>query len=140
MQLCAVRKIDFRIRGYHCDAYGHVNNARYLELFEEGRWAFLQPAVDKNFFKDRGLIFVVVNINISYKKPLIPDQVVEIECLSLEYRNMSLVVTQEIRDKETGDLHSSADITFVLLTEEGKPHPVTDEIKNKFNELMSIPC
>ncbi len=29
-----------RIRGYHLDGYGHVNNARYLEFLEEARWAY----------------------------------------------------------------------------------------------------
>ena len=27
------------VRGYHLDGYGHVNNARYLEFYEEGRWS-----------------------------------------------------------------------------------------------------
>jgi thioesterase-3 len=26
-----------KIRGYHLDLNGHVNNARYLEFLEEGR-------------------------------------------------------------------------------------------------------
>ena len=29
------------IRGYHLDAYRHVNNARYLEFLEEARWQYL---------------------------------------------------------------------------------------------------
>ncbi len=31
--------INIRVRGYHVDLFRHVNNARYLELLEEGRWA-----------------------------------------------------------------------------------------------------
>ena len=63
-----------KVRGYHCDAYSHVNNARYLEFLEEARWNFLEPALKEKFFEERNLIFVVVNINIAYKKPLIPNQ------------------------------------------------------------------
>ena len=31
-----------RIRNYHLDGYGHVNNARYLEFLEEARWHFFE--------------------------------------------------------------------------------------------------
>ncbi|XLM23374.1 thioesterase, partial [Chromobacterium piscinae] len=27
-----------KVRGYHLDLFGHVNNARYLEFLEEARW------------------------------------------------------------------------------------------------------
>ena len=32
-----------KVRGYHLDLYGHVNNARYLEFLEEARWAYFEP-------------------------------------------------------------------------------------------------
>ncbi|WOD06656.1 acyl-CoA thioesterase [Marinomonas sp. GJ51-6] len=32
--------IQIKVRGYHLDVFQHVNNARYLEFLEEGRWAF----------------------------------------------------------------------------------------------------
>lgn len=30
-----------KVRGYPLDIYGHVNNARYLECLEEGRWGVM---------------------------------------------------------------------------------------------------
>ena len=36
-----------KVRGYHADLYGHVNNARYLELLEEARWNHFENSVDK---------------------------------------------------------------------------------------------
>jgi len=30
---------QIKVRGYHCDFYGHVNNARFLEFLEEARWS-----------------------------------------------------------------------------------------------------
>ena len=36
----SISHVSMRVRGYHLDGYGHVNNARYLEFMEEGRWAF----------------------------------------------------------------------------------------------------
>ena len=37
--------MNVRVRNYHLDGYGHVNNARYLEFLEEARWAFLRNTV-----------------------------------------------------------------------------------------------
>ena len=33
---------NIKVRGFHTDLYGHVNNARYLEFLEEARWEFLE--------------------------------------------------------------------------------------------------
>ncbi len=128
-----------QIRGYHCDAYGHVNNARYLEFLEEARWTFLEPALRENFFDIRNLLFIVVNINISYKKPLIPAQIVDIEITGVTYNNKNIVVRQIITDKGTGELASEALVTFVLLNSRtGKPVTITPEIVAKFDELTEI--
>ena len=128
-----------KIRGYHCDAYGHVNNARYLELLEEARWEFLEPAIHEKFFEKRNLLFVVVNINISFKKPLVPNQVIDIQLKDIAYNNKSIVVYQEITDKHTGAICSSAQVTFVLLeASTGKPESITQEIIAKFDELTDM--
>ena len=128
-----------QIRGYHCDAYGHVNNARYLELLEEARWTFLEPALKENFFDTRNLLFIVVNINITYKKPLVPAQVVNIEITDVTYNNKSMVVRQTITDNQTRELASEAQVTFVLLNSKtGKPETITDDIIAKFDELTAL--
>ncbi|MDC1431431.1 acyl-CoA thioesterase [Bacteroidia bacterium] len=128
-----------QIRGYHCDAYGHVNNARYLELLEEARWSFLEPAVKEKFFEIRDLLFIVVNINISYKKPLVPTQVVDMEITDVTYNNKSMIVRQTIVDKSTRELASEALVTFVLLNSKtGKPETITTEIIAKLDELTDM--
>ena len=128
---------SIRIRGYHCDAYGHVNNARYLELLEEARWKFLEPAVQDHFFETEQLLFVVVNINIAFKKPLLPHRLIHIHVKDMEFKNRSISMVQEIIDDESKALCSRAEIQFVLLDAENhKPVPVSDEIISKFNQLI----
>ena len=128
-----------KVRGYHCDAYSHVNNARYLEFLEEARWNFLEPALKEKFFEERNLIFVVVNINIAYKKPLIPNQEIMLGLSSIEYKNKSIIVHQTITDKDTAVLCSSAEVSFVLInTRDGRPATVSQEIIDKFNQLIAL--
>jgi thioesterase-3 len=56
---------EITIRGYHVDGFGHVNNARYLEFFEEDRWATLDARIGLSRWLKMGLIFMVVNINLN---------------------------------------------------------------------------
>ena len=58
-----------KVRGYHCDFYGHVNNARYLELLEEARWQFLEDGLDLAYWKQRNMGFVVASVTINYRRP-----------------------------------------------------------------------
>jgi thioesterase-3 len=133
-----VNGIDRMVRGFHCDAYGHVNNARYLELLEDARWEFLQPAVEEQFFDKRNLIFVVVNINISYKKPVVPNTLIHIEITNAQFNNKSVVVEQQVLKKDTGEVCTDAAVTFVLLDKDTwKPATITPEIIAKFEFLAA---
>ena len=59
---------EIKVRGYHLDMFRHVNNARYLEFLEDGRWAFFDG--NPQFFHQlKGATFFVVNININYRRP-----------------------------------------------------------------------
>lgn len=125
------------VRGYHCDAYGHVNNATYLQFFEEGRWHFLQPSLDSGFFDKKELIFVVVHISIHFRKPLFPNDKIHISLESGTYNNKSIVVKQNI--KRGADICSEADITFVLLNKNDmRPATIDDEVKEEFERLFTI--
>lgn len=122
------------IRGYHCDAYGHVNNARYLEFFEECRWTFLDPALQKGVFTELGLLFVVVNIELDYKKPLLPGDIAEVNIVDLEYSNMSITIYQSIT--VNSDLYTKARVKFVLLdANTQKASKITSDIQSIFESL-----
>ena len=56
-----------RIRNYHLDGYGHVNNARYLEFLEEARWHFFER---HNLLAGLGGISILVaRADIRYLRP-----------------------------------------------------------------------
>ena len=63
----SISHVSMRVRGYHLDGYGHVNNARYLEFMEEGRWAFFDehPRLIQQLHS-AGRAFVVVNFCLLY--------------------------------------------------------------------------
>ena len=105
---------EIKIRGYHLDLYGHVNNARYLEFLEEARWELFENHVDLKRWKKRNLGFFVVRITIDYRRPASLGDVLRIETHLSRFGEKSAVFTQEITRKSTGERIADADITFVL--------------------------
>ena len=104
-----------KVRGFHCDMFGHVNNARYLEFLEEARWEWLNRIGPFDFFENKNLSFVVVNININYKRPSIlnDELIITVELKSIG--NKSAVVHQTITRKSDNKLIADADVTFAMV-------------------------
>ncbi len=105
---------EIKVRGYHSDFYGHVNNARYLEFFEEDRWAYLESKIDLRKWAAEGLVFLVVNINVNYRKAVVVGETLVVTTKLEEIRNKSAVLKQEIFFKGTDIIAADALITFVI--------------------------
>ena len=87
---------EIKVRGYHTDSYGHVNNARFLEFLEEDRWAQLESSIDLGKWARKGLFFLVVNININYRRPVVLGEVINISTKIERIGTKSVVLKQEI--------------------------------------------
>ena len=128
-----MQSIKIKVRGYHLDMYQHVNNARYLEFLEEARWHLIESQLDLKDWKRRGLGFVVVNININYRKPASLDQVLEIRSNFSRLNVKSATIEQKIYLDNTDILIADAEVTFVVVdTKTGKAVP----LEGKLLELM----
>ena len=104
-----------KVRGYHLDFYGHVNNARYLELLEEARWRMVEGSASLRDWHRRGLGFVVVKVEINYRRPALLDDELEIESAMAHLGGRSGVIHQEVRRVADGERLTDADITFVIV-------------------------
>ncbi|MGB0833152.1 MAG: acyl-CoA thioesterase [Psychrobium sp.] len=117
------------VRGYHLDGYQHVNNARYLEFLEEARWECMGEEIDVLVKHNAG--FVVANININYRAPALLHQHLVVETKLSKIGDNSGVVSQVIRCKETGNVVTDAQSTFVLF--DMKKHsvmPIIGELRD----------
>jgi thioesterase-3 len=114
---------QIKIRGYHEDRFGHVNNARYLELLEEARWAdFEQRGIDSDFFKRHGIFPVVVRLTISYRRPATAGDTVNVSVDVKEAGRRKVVLAQEIRFEGSDELCAEAELTVVFLDQKtGRP-------------------
>jgi len=124
-----MHSIKIKVRGYHLDMYQHVNNARYLEFLEEARWDFIESKIDLNDWKEKGLGFVVANININYRKPASLDQVLEIQSRISQLNVRSATIEQKIYLDNIEILVADAEVTFVIVnTKTGKPISLKGEL------------
>lgn len=94
------------IRESHIDTFGHVNNAKYLEIFEEARWdiidgrGFSISEIQKNGFGP-----VVLEVNLRFTKELRLRQKIkvrsEVDLAASTGKTMTMVQTMV---NEKGDV------------------------------------
>jgi acyl-CoA thioester hydrolase len=86
------------------DAYGHVNNARYLTLFEEARTELIaRVARDRYGLKNLLTGIVVARHEIDYLRPIdYQPEPVRIEVWMEDVKNASFTVGYELFDHDGG--------------------------------------
>lgn len=100
----------------HLDTFGHVNNAVYLELYEEARWDFITKAgFGLKEVQEAQVGPVILDITVTYKAELKNRENIIIES---EYKGMknSLVMTVcQKMIKEDGSLASDISISMGIF-------------------------
>jgi YbgC/YbaW family acyl-CoA thioester hydrolase len=56
------------VRGYELDSYGHVNNAVYLNYFEQARWEIFRQLDLMDHFRNKNLLLVVTEMQVRYSR------------------------------------------------------------------------
>ena len=133
-----MHQTDIKVRGYHLDLYGHVNNARYLEFLEEARWAYFDVHTDLYGFMQTGLAFVVVNINNSYRRPALMNEILTVDTAVRDVGNRSAVIRQVIRLQGSDTVVAEADVTFVLFdSKQNRAVTIEGEIRALMDRLAA---
>jgi acyl-CoA thioester hydrolase len=109
-----------RVRFSDVDVYGHVNNVKYFEYFQEARLAFLTSLMDQH---DPGRGVVLARIDVDYRRPILfRTEPYPIQSWVTRVGNSSYDIAAEIRDGET--LLSRAQavlVSFDLGTQRARP-------------------
>ena len=133
-----IRCGEIKVRGFHIDIFSHVNNARYLEFMEEARWVVIDKYIDLKRMQAKGIIFVVVNININYRRPASMGDILELYLGLTKIVGKSAVFYQEIRLKGTDTVVADAQVTFVFSDKNtGKAVKIDDEIKRLIGKIKA---
>ena len=129
-------RIQIKVRGYHLDLYGHVNNTRYLEFLEEARWTVKEKYFDFPETHDEGFGIVVVNTNINYRNYAKLGDMLEIRTHLLKISTKSAILRHEIYLADSDKLIANADVTFVIVNRHnGRAIEIKDDWRLKLEQL-----
>jgi YbgC/YbaW family acyl-CoA thioester hydrolase len=110
-----VFKYPVQIRESHLDTFGHVNNAKYLEIFEDARWEL----ISKNGYgleevHRRKIGPIILGVEVQFKLELKNREhiVVTTQCLSYEKKIARL---KQDMVKSSGDVACTSVFTFGLF-------------------------
>ena len=136
-----VSKIN--VRGYHVDNFRHVNHARYLEFFEDGRWAYteLNRHVGELFMNlhKKGIIHVVVNININYRKGAAVGDILRIETDLMKANSKSYTMLQKAFLGDSDTVAVDAEVVNVFIDRKAeKVIEINEEIIKGWPELAKL--
>ena len=97
------------------DDYGHVNNARYLDLYEEARWDILNKSgYGQEMVKKSRKGPVILEVNVRFKSELLPGQKIRIETSSRR-KNDRIFYFDQVMINEEGKEASKAVFTYALF-------------------------
>lgn len=110
-----VYEYKIQILEHHLDTFGHVNNAVYLELYEEARWDFITKngwGVDR--IQQSQIGPVILEVNVRYRRELKNREWITIRSQSEEVKGKFMMLRQEMI-KEDGKVASEALYTVGLM-------------------------
>lgn len=116
---------------YHdTDAGGVVYYARYLNFLEEARTEFLAGrGVHVASWHQKGIIFVVRECHLIYKKPARYGDVIGCQTEVVKTTAAQIIMRQILFNRETSETLVEADVHLVCISATFKPIAIPPDIK-----------
>jgi len=127
------QEIDLTVYPDECDAFGHLNQASFLALFERARWEMLARGPGMDVFSRHGAWPAVRKATVDYEAAAFPGDVLRFHQTLTHHGRTSFTIRQTARRLGDDALIATAEFVFVCISREGRPIPVPDE----FGEFMN---
>ncbi len=124
----AVLEIDLTVYPDECDAFGHLNQASFLSLFERARWEMLARGPGMDVFTVQGAWPAVRKTAIDYHAPAFPGDVLRFHQALTHHGRTSFTMRQTARRVGDDRLIATAEFVFVCIDRGGRPTPVPGEL------------
>ena len=100
---------ELMIRENHLDSFGHVNNAVYVQLYEEARWDFITKnncGLDK--IQQNKIGPVILDLQVRFKRELKNREKIKIISQTKEVVNDKILILNQKMINEEGKIASEA--------------------------------
>jgi acyl-CoA thioester hydrolase len=122
------------------DPQGHLNNAKYLTYFEQGRIHYLRHLglfTEGQSFMDIGVI--LADVHITFKKPVEWGIPVKVGVRTMKIGNKSMTVEQTVVHAETGELFAIGEVVMVAYDyHDGKSIPIPQDWREKVSKFEEL--
>jgi 3-oxoadipate enol-lactonase len=116
--------VSFTVYPGDCDAFGHLNQAAFLVLFERARWQMLAEGPGMDFFEREGVWPAVRRTVIDYQAPAFPGQALRFQQVVTRLGRTSFTMRQVARRVSDEVLVATAESVFVCISRAGSAVPV----------------
>lgn len=126
----AAARIPLDLRWRDLDAFGHLNNASTVSLFEEGRIRWLSQLMPD--WGDFDHLPVVAAISIQYRQPVHYPQSLVVELRATRIGTSSVTLGQRILT-DHGEVHAEGEVVLVWVDRSsGRPGPLPVTLRERF--------
>lgn len=132
-----IPEIDLTVYPDECDAFGHLNQAAFLSLFERARWEMLARGPGMDVFTRNGAWPAVRKTTIDYHAPAFPGDVIRFQAALTHHGRTSFTMRQTARRASDDTPIAAAEFVFVCIDKGGRPVVVPGEVARFMNARPS---
>ncbi len=121
-------EIDLTVYPDECDAYGHLNQAAFVALFERARWEVIARGPGMDYFQRQGTWPVVRKSIVEYHAQAFPGDVLRFSQVLVHLGRTSFTLRQTARRVRDDGLIATAELVFVCVDQQGSPVPVPESL------------
>ena len=126
--MSALPTVDLTVYPFECDAFGHLNEASFLALFERARWDALAKGPGMDLFKRNHVWPAVRKATVDYRAAAFPGDVLSVETVLTDRGTTSFTMQHVAKRHSDGVLIAEAALVFVCIDRVGRPTPIPEEV------------
>lgn len=119
--------IELTVYPDECDAFGHLNQASFLALFERARWELMARGPGMDVFARNKVWPAVRKAAVEYIAAAFPGDVLRFGLTLVRYGRTSFTLRQVAQRVRDDALIATAEFIFVCIDSGGRPTPVPVE-------------
>lgn len=107
---------------YETDQMSIIHHSNYIRWFEEARMDFMkQMGFPYTKMESCGILSPVLSVSCDYRQAVRFGETVAIICRLTFFNGIKMKISYEIRNTETGILHTTGESSHCFVTKELKP-------------------
>lgn len=130
---------EIRTRFVDLDLMGHLNNAVYFTLFEEGRFAYFERIRGMDFSPTSGFSFILAEIACQFLSPVQMGELLTVWTSVTSVGRKSFTIEYLITRQEQMPVARGKSVQVMYDYSSGKTIPIPDAILNQLKKLEKRP-